>query len=406
MDRCLEWYRKGICAFLFLSIALLGIGRLELFSLSVSAWSVSRTTFFSWLLWKLLSAIRYRCWPVDFATHPIPVSLFLFFFTVSISLLPDFHAAGDFRYFFFGCVHAVMVMDLFNDREKGRWVFLCLALLPGIATLRGLLNDPSVLNLDLTRRLGYPLDHANTAGYLFSMSIPLVIALIVTEKGVLRGLAVLSCALQLVGLLLTYSRGAWVGCATAVLFLAVTTKRWKEISYLLATFLLVCVFAVPLRDRMLTLLKPQADDAMNERMEVMRDAVKVGATHPLLGIGYGRGRLKEALRESYRGTANENSPIWHAHNVYVELFAETGMVGVIAFLWLLGVTGYLVRRRTRSEEYVSQIILLGLASSWIAAATTGLGDIPFYHHETRIFFFTLLGLAFVAHRTGNLGRRI
>ena len=405
MDRWLEWYRNGICAFLFLSIALLGIGRLDLFSLSMSAWSVSRTTFFSWLLWKLLNAIRYRCWPVDFARHPISVSLFLFFLAVAISLLPDFHAAGDFRYFFFGGMHAVMVMDLFNSREKGRWVFLCLALLPGIVTVRGLLNDPSVLDLDLTHRLGYPLDHPNTAGYLFSMSIPLVLVLILTERGALRGLAIFSCALQLVGVLLTYSRGAWVGCAAAVLFLAATAKRWKEVSCALGAVLLIFVFAEPLRDRVLTLLKPQADIAMNERMEVMRDAVEVGVKHPILGIGYGRGRLKEALRESYRGTANENSPIWHAHNVYVELFSETGVVGLIAFLWLLGCAGHLICRRARLQGHASQIILLGLAGSWIAAAITGLGDIPFYHHETRIFFFSLLGLAFVADRSGNLGPR-
>src|SRR5215813_1421422 len=61
VDRCLEWYGKGIFVFLLASIALLGTGRLEF--LSVSAWSVSRTTFLSWVLWKLLSAIRYRRWP-------------------------------------------------------------------------------------------------------------------------------------------------------------------------------------------------------------------------------------------------------------------------------------------------------------------------------------------------------
>ncbi|HWX77711.1 MAG TPA: hypothetical protein VNY32_09540, partial [Candidatus Acidoferrales bacterium] len=116
----------------------------------------------------------------------------------------------------------------------------------------------------------------------------------------------------------------------------------------------------------------------------------------------GRGRLKEALRQSYRGTANENSPIWHTHNVYVELFAETGIIGLAAFFWLLGCTGYLVLRRAYSEGRASRIILLGLAGSWIAAAITGFGDVPFYHHETRIFFFTLLGLAFVADRTGNI----
>jgi O-antigen ligase len=400
VDRYLEWYGKGIFAFLLVSIALLGTGRLEFFS--VSAWSVSRTTFLSWLLWKLLSAIRYRRWPVNSLSHTIPFSLLLFFIAVTISLLPDFHASGDFRYFFFGCAHAVMVMDLFEDQRRGHWVYLCLALLPGIVTFRDILNDPSVLNLDLTRRLGYPLDHPNTAGYLFSMSIPLALALVVTEKGALRGLAVLSCAAQLVGLVLTYSRGAWLGWAASMIFLAVTWKRWKEASGILVAFVLVFAFAAPLRDRLLTLLKPQADIAINERMEVMGGAIKLGAEHPILGIGYGRGRLKEALRGAFRGTAIENSPIWHAHNVYVELFAETGVLGLGAFLWLLGCTGYLILRRAYSERHASRMILLGLAGSWIAAAITGFGDVPFYHHETRIFFFTILALAFVSDRTRDI----
>src|SRR5713226_1704739 len=318
IDRYLEWYGKGIIGFLLLSIALLGTGRLEFFSssVSVSAWSVSRTTFFSWLLWKVLNAIRYRRWPVSFIQHPIPFSLFLFFIVVATSLLPDFHAAGDFRYFFFGCAHAVMIMDLFEDQRRGHWLFLFLALFPGLLTLRGILSDPSVLSLDLTRRLGFPLDHPNATGYLLSVSIPLALAVIVTEKGALCGLGILSCAAQFVGLLLTYSRGAWLGWTASMIFLAMTWKRWKEVSCVLVGLLLICAFAGPLRNRLLTLLKPQADIAMNMRMEVMRGAVKLGAEHPILGIGYGRGRLKEALRHTYQGTANENSPIWHAHNVY------------------------------------------------------------------------------------------
>jgi len=187
-----------------------------------------------------------------------------------------------------------------------------------------------------------------------------------------------------------------------MIFLAMTWKRWKEVSCVLVGLLLICAFAGPLRDRLLTLLKPQADIAMNMRMEVMRGAVKLGAEHPILGIGYGRGRLKEALRHTYQGTANENSPIWHAHNVYVELFAETGILGLGAFLWLLGRTGYLILRRAYLEEHASRRVLLGLAGSWIAAAVTGLGDVPFYHHETRILFFTLLALAFVSDRAGNI----
>jgi len=401
MDRCIEWYGRGIFLSLFVAIALLGIGRVEFDSISVSAWSVSRTTFFSWLLWKLLIAIRYHRWQTNLVKHPIPLSLLLFFIVVAITLLPDFHAANDFRYLFFGCAHAVMVMDLCENQKQGYWVVLLLGLMPGLLTLRGILYDPSVLSFDYMRRFGFPLDHPNTTGYLFSMSIPLALALILSETRALRALAILSCGAQLVGLVLTYSRGAWLGWAASMVFLAIAWRRWREVLSILVALVVVCALADPLRDRMLTLARPQADEAMNLRVRVMNDAFQLGKDNPVLGIGYGRGRLKEALRHAYQGTANENSPIWHAHNVYVELFAETGVLGLGAFLGLLGVTGFVILRRAHFQENSNRIVLLGLGGAWIAAAVTGLGDIPFYHHETRIFFFTILGLAFVFDRTGN-----
>ncbi|HEX9786547.1 MAG TPA: hypothetical protein VGB09_00915, partial [Candidatus Binatia bacterium] len=46
--------------------------------------------------------------------------------------------------------------------------------------------------------------------------------------------------------------------------------------------------------------------------------------------------------------------------------------------------------------------LLGasLTAAWVAAIVTGLGDIPFYHHETRIYFFTLFALAHLVVASG------
>jgi hypothetical protein len=33
-----------------------------------------------------------------------------------------------------------------------------------------------------------------------------------------------------------------------------------------------------------------------------------------------------------------------------------------------------------------------MGAAWIAFVVTGLGDVPYYHHEIRILFFTLLAL--------------
>jgi putative inorganic carbon (HCO3(-)) transporter len=140
-------------------------------------------------------------------------------------------------------------------------------------------------------------------------------------------------------------------------------------------------------------MTPQTDIALNDRMRVMKGALELGYENPILGIGYGRGRLKEALKQKYEGTADETSPIWHAHNVYVELFAETGILGLGAFLWLMAQAFFRVMRRANSAKDENAIILIALGAAWVGFAVAGLGDVPFYHHEPRIFFFTLLSLS-------------
>jgi len=186
-----------------------------------------------------------------------------------------------------------------------------------------------------------------------------------------------------------------------MLFLIFVLKKWTA-GVLMIGLPVVLVFSVtPLRERLATLVNPQADIAINDRLRVMAGAARLGLENPVFGIGYGRERLKAALRESYKETIYEGSPIWHAHNVYAELFAGTGALGLGSFLVLLGQTFFVAWRKSRSENSKGRLIALGLAAGWVAAATSALGDVPFYHHSTRIFFFSLFSLVYL-HGRGYL----
>lgn len=398
MQKVITWWERGLIAALYLSIALLGIGRLEFFLVggSISAWSVSRTTFFFWLIWKVMIWLRFGNSQLGSYKLAIPIAVVIFFTFVTISLLPDFHNAGDYRYFFFGSMHYVMVMDLFSDKKKLRLVYILLALLPGILAVRGIVHDPEVLGLEQMRRFRYPLDHANIAGYLFAMTIPLSAALAIGESGRLRKLSLLSCAAQLLALILTYSRGSWLGWLASMLFFGVTLKRIEIGAFLLVAGLLL-YFVTPLRDRAFTLVRPETDFSINERMEAIKAGLKLGLEHPILGVGYGRGRLREGLRELYGGAANDITRMAHTHNVYVELFATTGALGLGAFLWLLGQGLRQILSDARRTVGAERVFQLGIAAAWIAFAITGLWDVPLYHHDIRILFFTLLALIHLHH---------
>jgi O-antigen ligase len=274
---------------------------------------------------------------------------------------------------------------------------LALGLAPVILVVRGFLHEPMLLDITQMRRFGYPYDHPNTVGYLFSMSIPLGLAITLGEKGKLRILALVSCCTQLVALALTYSRGAWLGWGAAMVFLAVTMNRRREVAAILILTALVATFVTPLQSRFSTLLSHRSDFAITDRLQVIEAALKLALANPVLGVGYGRDRLREGLRESRL----EMRRIAHTHNVYVELLATTGLLGLGAFLWLICGAFYQALRHSINREAPNRPAQLGIAAAWIAFAITGLGDVPFYHHETRIFFFSLVALTYLYAREAS-----
>ena len=402
MQKVLTWWERGLIFALGLSVALLGVGRVEFLSGgSFSSWSVSRTTFFFWLTFKVVLWVRSGWGATDLRGLTSLKPLFVFFAVVTVSLLPEFRIAGDYRYFLFGCAHSIMVVDLFARPAQKRWLPLLCGLLPIVLVARGFASDSSVWDLVLTHRFGFPLDHANTAGYVFAMSIPLAFAVLVAGSLAWRSLGAASLLSQILALFLTYSRGAWLGCATALLFLLAATRKWK---YLMAMGVLAVagLLLVPsLRDRLLSLSRPYADSSLSERSSLFGAALRVGIEHPFLGVGYGRGRLKEAIRPHLRGTPLEGKGVLHSHNVYVEIFAGTGLLGLLALLWLLGTVLLRLVTTARKQLGARRILGYGLAASWLAAIVVGIGDIPFYHHETRIFFFTLIGAAHLYWSSGG-----
>jgi O-antigen ligase len=394
MQKFLEWWEWSLIFALGVSLALLGIGRLEFFPAggSISAWSVSRTTFFFWCMLKLLLLIR-GGWASTRLSQLKPLMpLFIFFSAVTLSLLPDFRQAGDYRYFLFGCGHAVMLVDLFSSAAHRRWLPVLLGVTPLILVLRGVAHDPSILQFTLLHRFDFPLDHANTAGYFFAMSIPLCVVVAKITAGWRRNLSLLSCAGQMCALILTFSRGAWLGWAASMLYLTIVLKRWKVPAFALLLSAACVLVALPsVQDRLATMIRPRDDLSIRQRWQLLASSVQVGIENPLLGVGYGRGRLKEALRPHLEGTLLEDTPIWHTHNLYVELFAGTGLLGLLAFLWLLVVTLARLALTTLGRDGAEKFLGFALAAAWISAIIAGVGDIPFYHHEPRIFLFTLLG---------------
>jgi hypothetical protein len=375
---------------------MLGIGRIEIpfLNLPFRSWSVSRSTFFFWLIWKLLVWRRDKRLRMDLNPKAVSVPLLLFAGWVTASLLPNFADLGDFRYLMFAVGHYVMVVDVFGDHRRQSLLYCLLALTPGLLLARGIFADPAILNLSLTARFGYPLDHANSAGFLFSMSIPMCLALILGGGKWLRRLAVSSFLCQLGALILTFSRAAWIASCASLISISVAEKRLRAIVSVLGVVVLVAFgISSELRDRLWSLTQVTEDPRVVYRADVLVNAISTGLDSPFFGNGYGRDHLRAALKKKHPEFAAQGF-VSHTHNLYAELIAGVGVLGCAIFLWVLASAGVQLTRElaTRAVSDKERYADLGLLGALIAFAVAALGDVPFYHHEPRIFFFTLIGL--------------
>ncbi len=401
------WWEQIVFFFGCIAIGFLGVGRVEIsvLHLRLSSWSVSRTVFFFWLIWKLLLWIRYGWTALEWRRIALPRPLIFFFIFVTASLFPYFRQSGDYRYLFFAFFHYIVVADLFSRGRRPTLLLFFLGIMPGFLLVRGIISDPSVLTLSRVVRFGYPLDHPNTAGYLFSMSIPLSLAVIANWKGWIRGLSYFSLGAQLTGLVLTYSRGAWLGSLVSLLSLVLVERRLIKVVVFSGLVVLLGLLVLhPVRDRLVSLLDVTQDPDVVWRMDVMVNTISVGMERPFFGAGYGREHLRSTLAQKYPDFFQQRF-IPHSHNMYAELLGGAGFLGLGTFLWLLVATlVHLFHVAMREEIKERKILLCCMAVSLLAFMVSGLGDVPFYHHETRIFFFTLLALISL-HLPGGAANR-
>ncbi|MDQ7857871.1 MAG: O-antigen ligase family protein [Armatimonadota bacterium] len=139
-------------------------------------------------------------------------------------------------------------------------------------------------------------------------------------------LPVLVAALEL-----TASRGAWIAAAAGAAVLVAVTPRARGALVVLVLASTVVATAAIGRDRetvMRRLASVPSVEANEDRWALWTAVPAIVRDHPVLGAGYGTfTRVWPRYRPK---TFSEEKPT--AHNVYLNFAAETGLVGLAAFL--------------------------------------------------------------------------
>ena len=246
---------------------------------------------------------------------------------------------------------------------------------------------------------------------LFSPSPPLPLSLSPPLVSITLGAA----------LLMSWSRGAWMGLGAAVMVMAVALPRQARWGLLLVAVLVVAGLGLHATGLMPASVMARLTDfvqdvqfkdvrgmgisdvnyAVIERLAHWQTALEMTRYNLYTGVGLG------CYEPAYSRFALINWPIalGHAHNYYLNIVAETGLIGLTAYLFLWGAVFWQTWRVTRRASGLWRGVAIGLLGVWTHLSVHHFLD-NLYVNNVHLHIGVLLGLlAFIMRRTRIAGQQ-
>jgi len=259
-----------------------------------------------------------------------------------------------------------------------------------------------------TVRIYSTLDNPNLLGGYLLPILPLaVVALLRWRTLPHRLFALASLVLGFVALVLTYSRGAWMGMVASLgllgLLLAMRQTRhwppfWRRTLPLLlfvgtAVALVVLVTQVePLRVRVMSLVAGREDSSNNFRINVWTSVLAMIQDRPWLGIGPGN----TAFNLIYPLYQQPKFNALSAYSIPLELLVEAGVPGLLAGEALL-FTAVRTGLRQGQGQGMLNLPCLAAVAAFAGLGVQGLTDTIFFRPEVQLLaLFSLATLAAAA----------
>ncbi len=235
----------------------------------------------------------------------------------------------------------------------------------------------------------------NELAMFMAISLPLAIYnLRVARRSGMRGLALLAVGLVVLGLATTFSRGSWlaVACAPAVLLIA---REWR-LALRFWGVALVAALAIDLVSggAVSTRLAGTTSDVLvAQRLLLTGAGLLMFQSSPIVGVGPGGfGDALEAFGPQVSGLFNF---VGSAHNGFVHIAAETGAIGLVALVYFVVSTLFVLWRGValdpsaaasepsvageRSADARNRALRVALLWSFATACVVTLFEWPFAH---------------------------
>ncbi len=226
------------------------------------------------------------------------------------------------------------------------------------------------------------------------IKFPFLLFIILHNKLLGKAAGMIVLFLGVMALFILNTRSTYVGLGVVFVLYALSTyflnkqEGIKKMGIKLSYFILPIVFAFLAANTMLskavdiqgfqggygTITKRAGDitvaSEQNSRIHLWKGAIDYATKHPILGAGYGNWKLASIPYE--KEYTNDLFVPYHCHNDFIEMFADLGIIGGVAFLVLFILLGLAVLKiwkklQDHSARLVASIALMAIACYFVDA---------------------------------------
>ncbi|MBD2102239.1 IctB family putative bicarbonate transporter [Leptolyngbya sp. FACHB-261] len=326
----------------------------------------------------------------------------------------------------------VLLARLLRQPRYRSWlvaVYLLTALIVSIYGLRQWFFGAEPLatwtdaNSDLantTRVYSYLRNPNLLASYLLP-AVPLgLVAALNWQRWPARALALMIAGMSAACVVLTFSRGGWIGLLMSGTMLAVLLVQWWSPLFpgvwrklalpgllgALGVTVAGAILGVPtVRSRFLSIFVGRGDSSNNFRMNVWQSSLNIVRDHLVIGIGPGN----EAFNQVYPLYQQPGYTALGTYCVPLEIAVETGVVGLGVYAWLVSTVllgAFRSLKRLSRQRDREAFWLIGALAAIVGLMGHGLVDTVWYRPQVQMLWWLVIGLVVSFWQPETLSRPI
>jgi putative inorganic carbon (HCO3(-)) transporter len=360
---------------------------------------VATVVVFAVETWRQHSGIA---WWSPFA---LPAALFLVAGVIAVLVAPEHvKALGLFRAYLVEPIALfVVISNVITSRSRAMLVLAGLAVAGTIvAVLNGFVVVQAIRHHTLNVAVAPPVVIYTSANAVALFLVPLLAVaaslVLFAKDAVERLVAAVFLVIAGVATLLSFSRGGYLALAVMALVLAALHQR-RVVLVPAAVVLAVLVSRLPpVADR----LSHEFDfndpnNSLAERFRLWGATLRMLRDHPIFGTGLSG--FASTVDRYRQGIFTER--LIYPHNIVLNFWTETGLLGLAAFAWILVAGLRLTWRGWRSASEAWRPIELGVFLALVGIIVHGLVDVPYWKNDLSVEFWILVGLAWVGARPAS-----